>query len=186
MQAISLALCGIFGLTSCQTGLLGGSLGSIANDSPLTTPSAPISITSGGKYSGSWASYDSNTPAVTISTNEPVVIQNSTITSKGDLIEVLGSGSGANVTIQNVIGVALDPEIAGKQRGKFLLAISANALTVEHCTMTGVSFGVYVVDSTLVTLTVSNNAANDMEDRASDGHGGFTSQRPDLVPCFRE
>jgi hypothetical protein len=46
--------------------------------------------------------------------------------------------------------------------------------------MTGVSFGVYLEESTLSTLSISNNSAQEMEDRASDGQGGFTTQRPEL------
>ena len=54
----------------------------------------------------------------------------------------------------------------------------ASAIAVTHCTMTGVSFGVSIQDSTLTTLSISNNVASDMEDRASDGAGDLTTQRP--------
>jgi hypothetical protein len=106
------------------------------------------------------------------------VIQNSTISSKGDLILV--SGDGANVTVQNVKGTALDPGVAGKRRGRFLYAYKAKSITVTHCTMTGVSYGVYIDASTLTGLSISNNVANNMEDRASDGQGGLGMQRPSL------
>jgi hypothetical protein len=119
-------------------------------------------------------------PAITISTNEPVVIQNSTISSKGDLISVTAAGTGANVTVQNVTGTGLDPGIAGKQRGKFLYAYQAQSITVTHCTMTGVSFGVYIEDSALTGLSIRNNVANEMEDRASDANGGLTTEEPSL------
>jgi hypothetical protein len=152
----------------------------------LSGPLAPLKITSGGTYSGNWLSNDPNTPAVTIQTDEPVLIENSTVTGKGNLLVVKGSTSsakltsGANISIQNVTGVALDPGIAGKQRGSFVSASAVSRLSVTHCTMTGVSFGVAVAQSTLTELSISNNVANDMEDRASDGKGGFTDKRPNL------
>jgi hypothetical protein len=141
---------------------------------------APITITYGGTYTGNWASDDPGTPAILVQTNEPVLIENSSVTGKGNLIVVKGSGSGANVTIQNVTGTALDPGIAGKQRGSFFFGTAMNSLAVTNCAMTGVSFGVYVEQSTLTALSIGNNAANNMEDRASDGNGGFTTVRPSL------
>jgi hypothetical protein len=141
---------------------------------------APITITYGGTYTGNWVSDDPATPAILVQTNEPVFIENSSVTGKGNLIIVKGSGSGANVTIQNVTGTALDPGIAGKQRGSFFFGTAINSLAVTNCTMTGVSFGVYVEQSTLTALSIDNNVANNMEDRASDGNGGFTTVRPSL------
>ena len=140
----------------------------------------PIMITSGGTYSGNWVSEDANKPAITIDTSEPVVIQNATISSRGDLIHVNGVRDGANVTVRNVTGRALDPGIAGRPRGRFLFAYKAKAISVTHCTMTGVSFGVYVLGSTLTGLSISNNIAHEMEDRASDGLGGLMNKRPAL------
>jgi hypothetical protein len=140
--------------------------------SPATNPTA-IRITSGGTYSGSWSSTDPKVPAVTILTNEPVVLRNSTLTSRGDLIVIYGSEGGANVTIDNVTGTALDPGIAGQARGKFLDAEVMSHLSVTHCTMHGVSFGVYVASSGLASLTINNNVADNLDDRKSDGHGGY-------------
>lgn len=142
--------------------------------------SGPITITSGGTYCGNWFSSDPNTPAITIATNEPVVIQNSTIASRGDLIYVKEIKDGADLKVWNVIGNALDPGIAGKQRGRFLFAYKAKAISVGHSTMSGVSFGVYIEGSILTKLLIGNNAASDMEDRASDGHGGLVNKIPDL------
>ncbi len=48
--------------------------------------SGPIVITEGGTYSGNWQSTDAKTPAVTVSTTAPVVIENSHIRSAGNLI----------------------------------------------------------------------------------------------------
>jgi hypothetical protein len=150
------------------------------DDHSRTKSFAPITIVSGGTYSGNWVSSDPKSPAITIATSEPVVIQNSTLISKADLIVVKAGGSGANLVVRNVKGIAIDPGVAGKQRGKFLYAYNAKSITVTHCTMTGVSYGVYIDASTLTGLSISNNVANNMEDRASDGKGGLAMQRPSL------
>jgi hypothetical protein len=108
-----------------------------------------------------------------ILTNEPVVLRNSTITGRGDLIIVYGSQGGANVTIDNVTGTALDPGVAGQARGKFVGAEVMSGLSVTHCTMHGVGFGVYVASSTMALLIIKDNVADNLDDRESDGHGGF-------------
>lgn len=150
----------------------GDSTSASALVSSATNPSA-IRITSGGTYSGNWSSTDPKVPAVMILTNEPVVLKNSTLTSRGNLIVIYGSQGGANVAIDNVTGTALDPGVAGQGRGTFLDAEVVAHLSVTHCTMHGVSFGVYVVSSTAASLNIRDNVATDLEDRKSDGHGGF-------------
>lgn len=144
--------------------------------------SGPILITSGGTYSGNWTSNDPNTPAVRIETDQLVVLQNSVITSKGDLIYVSGITTGANVIIENVTGTALDPGISGLQRGKFVYAYDVASLTVQNCSMYGVSWGVDVTGALTTTTTSSlkilNNLGSDLEDRASDGNGGLLNVRP--------
>ena len=139
-----------------------------------------IIIKSGGTYSGVWNSNDPKTPAVSIRTNAPVIIQNSTITSVGDLINIKGDSptSGANVTVQNVTGTALDPQVNGKERGAFVTAQNVSSLVVKNNTIQGASFGVAVYYSTLNLLQIQNNSAKNLEDRASNGQGGFTTRIP--------
>lgn len=132
-----------------------------------------ITITSGGTYSGNWSSNDPKVPAVTILTNEPVVLKNSTLTSRGDLIHIYGSGGGANVTIENVTGTALDPGVAGAVKGMFVAGENMSYLSVTHCTIHNPSFGVYVASSKLTSLTIRDNTADNLDDRKSDGDGGF-------------
>ena len=160
------------GSSSVMAACDGDSTSASALVSSATNPTA-IRITSGGTYSGNWSSADPKVPAVMIVTNEPVVLKNSTLTSRGDLVVIYGSQGGANVTIDNVTGTALDPGVAGQGRGKFLDAEVVAHLSVTHCTMQGVSFGVYIVSSTAASLSIRDNVANDLEDRKSDGHGGF-------------
>jgi hypothetical protein len=140
--------------------------------------SGPLKITGGGTYTGNWSSDDPATPAVTIATDDPVTIQASTITSRGTLISISGVSAGANVTIDNVTGNALDPGVAGAQRGQFVMASRINSLIVRNCTMAGVSFGVNAVSSTVANLQILNNKAVNLEDRASDGQGGLEEIEP--------
>ena len=141
---------------------------------------APLTITQGGTYSGNWISNDPNVPAVTVATDQPVIIQNSTVQGRGNLIHILGT-SGANVTVQNVTGTGLDPQVAGLERGAFIRASIVSSLSVLNNTMTGTSFGVLVISSpNLASLSVLRNRGINLEDRASDGNGGFTTTRPSL------
>lgn len=43
--------------------------------------------------------------------------------------------------------------------------------------MHGVSFGVYVAASTATSLTIKDNVADNLDDRESDGHGGYLLNR---------
>ena len=140
----------------------------------------PLVITHGGTYSGAWTSNDPNTPAVQIQTTEPVTLRDATISGRGDLISVPPIGSGASVTVENVTGTVLDPEVAGMQRGSFVVAEGVASLSVTHCSMTGVRFGVKVVSASPGTLRIADNLAANLEDRTSDGAGGFLPDRPDL------
>jgi hypothetical protein len=148
--------------------------------SATSNPTA-ITITSGGTYSGTWSSTDPKMPAVTVITNEPVILRNSTLTSRGDLIVIYGRDSGANVTIDNVTGTALDPGVEGRAKGKFVDAQVLANFSVTHCTMHNVSFGVYVAASPhLESLTIKDNVADNLDDRKSDGNGGYLLNRREL------
>jgi hypothetical protein len=138
-------------------------------------PSGPIQITHGGTYSGNWTSTDAKVAAVTIHTTEPVTIENSTISGRGDLIQF----AGGDLTVENVTGRALDPGVKGLQRGSFLATPQFRSLVVRNCSMIGVSFGVKA-QGPAQTIEIANNLASDLEDRASDGHGGLLPERPRL------
>ena len=146
---------------------------------PNKANKSAIMITSGGTYTGDWESTNPTVAAVTIATNERVVLKNSTVTGVGNLITVLGKGS-TQIVIENVTGTELDPKIYGAERGAFLEAHDFDQLTVTHCTMHGVSFGIMAIGSKASKLSITNNAAFDMEDRESDGKGGFLNVRGSL------
>ena len=138
-----------------------------------------IVIKTGGIYQGDWVSTDPAIPAISVQTDQPVVIENSTVTGPGNLIVAMGS-SGANLTVQNVTGTALNPQVAGKARGAFVVAYVMNSLTVQNCTMSGTRFGIKLGFSTASSVHILNNQAFNLEDRASDGNGGLGTTRPQL------
>ena len=70
--------------------------------------SSPIVINQGGTYSGNWQSTDAKTPAVTVATTEPVIIENSHIRSAGSLIKTTVAGT--DLTVRNSPG-------CGRERG---------------------------------------------------------------------
>jgi hypothetical protein len=144
-----------------------------------SAPSASIVITKGGTYSGIWSSTTS-TPAITVNTDQSVVITNSIVTGKGNLIVINGTGAGSNVQISNVTAIGLDPQVANMQRPVFLIANDVATLEVQNCSLYGVSFGVKVASSTPSSLVISNNLASQLEDRASDGKGNLLANRPSL------
>ncbi len=149
----------------------------LASAAALAQTPNPLVITRGGTYSGNWTSDDPKVAAVTIRTPEPVIVRDATVSSRGNLIVV---GANANVTIRNVTGTVLDPGVAGGSRGAFVLASGFRALTVDHCTITGATFGIKAAGAQPATLAITNNKAVNLEDRASDGHGGLLNQRPRL------
>jgi hypothetical protein len=141
-------------------------------------PAGPIQITGGGVYSGNWTSNDPKVAAVSIHTDAPVVIRNSVIGGRGNLIQISGVKTGANVTVENVVGAALDPGVSGRGRESFVEAIGFNSLVVRNCTIRGTGFGVRAVGASPSTLIIANNLALNLEDRASDGNGGVLPVRP--------
>lgn len=158
----------------------GGNPTNEANVLVSTTVPHPLIITKGGTYSGTWSSNDPSVPAISIATDEPVTLRNSVVSGRGDLIDINGQGTGANVIIEYVTGTALDPGSAGRQRGSFVSAQGVSSLKVKHCSMLGVSFGVKVQSSVVSKLAISKNLGSELEDRASDGAGGFATARPNL------
>jgi hypothetical protein len=170
---------GLYALTGCGASVRAAAAAPSASASQPSQ--GPIVITAGGTYSGNWVSNNWQTPAVQILTTDPVTLRNATISSRGDLISIpYASSGGANVTITNVTGKALDPGVAGVQRGSFVVAEGVTALSVKHCTMSGVRFGVKLLSSSPTSLSIADNLATNLEDRTSDGAGGFQTSRPDL------
>jgi hypothetical protein len=138
--------------------------------------SAPIVIAHGGTYSGNWQSTNAKTPAVTIATQEPVIIQDAHISSSTDLVRV--EVKGADVTVRNSLGVGLNASVKGQPNGVFLDATSPRRLNVENNYLENVRDGVSVRGysgdrSEQQTLVIRGNRVRNLSGLLSDGAGGY-------------
>ncbi|CAM3472498.1 Glycosyl hydrolase [Deinococcus saxicola] len=132
------------------------------------TVSGPITITRSGTYSGTWES-TTTTPAVTIQTSEPVVIENATIRGRGHLI----SGWRYDLTVHNVRGETLLPDVSGRSKGRAIQGEEIYNLRVENCTFDS---GIYVrkfLGSGSQGIRVLRNTFSNIDGRQSNGAGGF-------------
>ncbi|MEF2278507.1 NPCBM/NEW2 domain-containing protein [Deinococcus sp. YIM 134068] len=135
----------------------------------------PLVITRGGTYSGNWQSLDPRVPAVSIRTSEPVVIENSRLRGRGNLIE----GFHTRVTIRNNHGHGLNPEVAGRSPGRFINLEEVYDVRVENNVFEGTSgiyFRQYRGDAGRgETIKVLRNVARNVDGRKSDGQGGYST-----------
>ena len=136
----------------------------------------PIVITEAGTYSGNWRSTDSKTPAVTVATTAPVVIENAHISSVAGLIKT--SVAGADLTVRNSVGVAVNPSVKGQSNGVFLDASSPARLDVENNYVENAGGGVLVhgysgTREGQQTIVIRANRARNLNGLLSDGNGGY-------------
>ena len=138
--------------------------------------SGPIVITEAGTYSGNWQSTDSKTPAVTVATTAPVVIENAHIRSVAGLIKT--SVAGADLTVRNSVALALNPAVKGQSNGVFLDASSPARLGVENNYVENAGGGVLVHGYSgnrdgQQTIVIRANRARNLNGLLSDGNGGY-------------
>ena len=131
----------------------------------------PLVIRSGGTYSGSWVSLDPSVAAVTVLTDEPVVIENARIWSMGIHISAPRRYL-VDVTIRNVVGEAIPHSTRRTYPGRFLHVERYRSVTVENSAMIGTS-GIYLHNSEPgATVKILRNRAINVDGRRSDGAGG--------------
>lgn len=143
------------------------------------TYSGPITITKGGVYSGNWQSLNPDQPAVTVSTSEAVVIENSNIQSRGALIR--SRYVKANLTVRNSRGVALNPGLAASYRrtpGYFIHLEEFQSARIENNELIGTS-GMYFYKfmgepNKGHTIKVLRNKALNIDGRYSNGPDAFS------------
>ncbi len=138
--------------------------------------SGPIVITEAGTYSGNWQSTDSKTPAVTVATTAPVVIENSHISSAAGLIKT--SVAGADLTVRNSVGLAVNPSVKGQANGVFLDASTPARLDIENNYVENAGGGVLVHGYSgnrdgQQTIVIRANRARNLNGLPSDGNGGY-------------
>jgi hypothetical protein len=138
--------------------------------------SGPIVISQGGTYSGNWQSTDVRTPAVMVTTKDPVVIENSHVRSVGSLIKTGVAGS--NLTVRNSVGVAANAAVKGQPNGVFLEVSSPMKLDVENNYIENAQGGVIVHGYSgnrdgEQTIVIRSNRARNLNGLLSDGNGGY-------------
>jgi hypothetical protein len=138
--------------------------------------SGPIVITEAGSYSGNWRSTDGKTPAVTVATTAPVVIENSHISSAAGLIQT--SVAGADLTVRNSLGFSANSAVKGQANGVFLDASSPARLDVENNYIENAGGGVLVHGYSgkrdgQQTIVIRANRARNLNGLLSDGKGGY-------------
>ena len=94
-----------------------------------TLPAGPLEITTGGTYRGWWRSTNPATPAVTISTTQPVTIVNSRVEHAGFGLFAQSTVS-TNLTVTDTVIQGLNPPIVGEYRAVYLLQPAS--LVFEH------------------------------------------------------
>ena len=137
--------------------------------------SGPLVITRGGVYSGNWESTDPEVAAVTIRTDEPVVIENAHVRGRGDLIET--DVDHTHVAVRDTRGYALNPGVDGQSPGRFFDAAGFDSAELVNNYMEGtggIKLIEYAGDGTAAeSVRVVGNSALNIDGRMSDGNGGF-------------
>ena len=113
--------------------------------------SGPVTITTGGTYSGTYESRDPNTPAVTIATTQPVVLDGAVIRHTGN--GVFAQSTRANLTVKNSRFTALAPA-SGIVEQLDVYAYQPTALVVEHNSFTD-GHGITIGGNNLLTSPFS-------------------------------
>ncbi len=136
----------------------------------------PLVISTGGTYSGNWQSTDAKTPAVMVTTTEPVIIENSHFRGTGDLIA--SNVQGSNLTVRNNLGLALNAGVKGQPNGKFLEVTSPARLDVENNYIENAQAGVIVQGyggkrEGEPTIVIRANRARNLNGLLSDGNGTY-------------
>ncbi|MGB8539357.1 MAG: Ig-like domain-containing protein [Acidobacteriaceae bacterium] len=171
-------LAGIASGKATISGVYGGLQASVPANSAIgdVAWSDPIVITKGGIYSGNWQSTDVGTPAVTVATTAPVIIENAHLRSAGGLIKT--SVAGADLTVRNSVGVAVSAPVKGQPNGVFLEAGSPARLDVENNYVENARGGVIVQGYAgkrdgEPTIVIRGNRARNLNGMLSNGNGGY-------------
>jgi hypothetical protein len=145
--------------------------------SETTEFGGPITITTGGVYTGRWLSPDADTPAVRILTSEPVFILDSVLSGPGNLIEAIGVD--ADLTVRNTSGFGVMPDEAWRHVGRFVDVDDFKNVVIEHNYLEQTA-GIYLADyDGLATpggnVTIRFNSAKNIEGRVRDGAGNLVA-----------
>jgi hypothetical protein len=137
--------------------------------------SAPITISSGGIYSGNWESTKDDVASVTIATTDPVTIENCYL--KGPGVQIDHAVKNVNLTIRNCVAQGTTPTVKGNYTGRFVYMDTPMSLTVEGNTLIGTS-GILVANGDAPSILIRYNKAFNIDGRLSDGAGGYIPDTP--------
>lgn len=139
---------------------------------PTIVYSAPITITKGGTYTGNWDSENPDIPSVSVKTSDPVIIINSNIIGKSDLIHVYNK---ANITIKDTYGSAENPNVKNDNVGHFAVIDNGfSKIDIENNELDQTS-GIQIDgnNGTNGIVDVLYNKAHNIDGRLSNGNGGY-------------
>ncbi|CAM4170372.1 hypothetical protein [Deinococcus marmoris] len=144
---------------------------------PALDYSGPVVIRKGGTYRGNWQSLNPRIPVITIATREPVIIEDSYLRGRGDLIR----GFHVNLTVRNTHGYGLNPQVDGAYPGRFLAVEFIANLRAENNYLQGTS-GMYINrfegNAALgQTIKILRNKVQDVDGRYVDRTGRTTGSR---------
>jgi hypothetical protein len=139
-----------------------------------SVPSAPITITQGGTYSGHWRS-TSSTPAVRISTAQPVIIENSIVESTATGVNdhlLSQSGSAANLIIRRTkfIGPNAFP---GAGYGRAIRCENFKSVRVENCDILRTGGIYFLIPAAAPSIYVGKNKMRNIQGDAGGGKRQF-------------
>ncbi|GAB2700206.1 hypothetical protein GCM10011495_24280 [Hymenobacter frigidus] len=142
---------------------------------PNVTYSGPLVITQGGTYSGNYRSTDSNVPAISIQTTQPVTIENCILAGAGDLIDAKNGGS--TLIVRNNRGYGLTQSADNTRHGRFIEVNSGKSVVIEHNYFeqtTGIDIYQWGGNGTTAqTLTIRYNSAKNLDGRYRNGGGQY-------------
>ncbi len=161
----------IAALAIAGLGLLAGPAAVQAQTVPNVTYQGPITITQGGTYTGNYRSADSRTPAVTIATSAPVVLQGCIIVGPGDLVQA--NGVSGDITVLNSQAYGLTPTEDNRYRGRFIAATNAHNIRAENNLLdhtTGFTIYQFSGDGTAgQTVRIVRNKVQNIDGRTRNG-----------------
>ena len=174
VASFAISVSNAFGENSASLSLTVSSANSSC-DSGITF-SGPIVISAGGSYTGNWESTNPAIPAVTIHTNAPVTILNSTLRGPGDILSAMWNNQ---LTVRNNCFVGTNPNVRNTAKGSPIHMDNPTNVVIEHNDFqnTGGS-GIFIQEywgnfTTANTIRVRYNRFRNVDGRYSDGAGGY-------------
>jgi hypothetical protein len=142
----------------------------VPGSSGCTSYEGPVTISTGGSYTGCWSSNSPTTPAVRVTTTSPVSIVNSGIQSKGHGIQL---ARGGRLTVRGSSITILNPGVPGVVKNRWIYGPGFASATIENNDLTS-GRGVFLSDWTGTAsdgVKFRYNSIRDVDGRTSSGSG---------------